>query len=161
MDGYICYAQCSYKHNLGIGDGKHLIKMTESVSPVLWKVHLNTTFMWYSPTTLPILSCIQRRKMHERFHICFQFLFSSGYISFLLISPSHFKIILRAQFMAMVIIIVILISQWILHLSPLTLSSLQIISFEFPNYRQLLPWSNPLLVIFCTCDSNFVRVSWC
>lgn len=31
MDGYICYVQYSYKHYLGIGDGKHLINMIKSI----------------------------------------------------------------------------------------------------------------------------------
>lgn len=76
MDSYICCVQRNYKHNLGMVDGKHLINMTKSISPALWNARFNTTLdIRPSPTTL---SNIQRRKMVENFHICFQFLFPSG-----------------------------------------------------------------------------------
>lgn len=55
----------------------------------------------------------------------------------------------------------ILISQGIPHLVPVTLPSLQIISFEFPNHRLLLPWSRPLLLVFWTSDSCLLGLLEC
>lgn len=81
-------------------------------------------------------------------------------VFFSLIQPCIFKITLWALFMAMVIMTGILISQGIPHLILFTIPSLQIISFEFPDHRLLLPWSKPLLIVFWTSDSYFVRVIW-